>query len=233
MKSSVRFASLLACTVLSFAAIPAHAGLITTPAGLNPGDHYRLFFVTSTKTNAQSTDIADYNAFVTSVANTQTELAALGTTWAAVGSTAAVDARDNTGTNPTAETGVPIYLLSGALLASNNADLWDGTLLTFPEIFEDGTRWVSGGSPTEVWTGTNADGTTSVPLGAGQPTWGAANASLGAWMNTAAEVNIAQFAMYAISGDLTVPVPVPATGLLLIPGLLGLLVWRRRSARSP
>jgi hypothetical protein len=91
IESILRFASFLACTVLSLAAIPAHADIILSPPGLNPGDHYRLFFVTSTTTTASSTDIADYSAFVTNVANTQAQLAALGIVWMAIGSTATVD----------------------------------------------------------------------------------------------------------------------------------------------
>ena len=41
-----------------------------------------------------------------------------------VGSTAAVDARDNTGTTGT---GVPIYWLNGAKVANNYADFYDGS----------------------------------------------------------------------------------------------------------
>ena len=67
--------------------------------------------------------------FVTGVASSQAANSALGTTWRAIASTPAVDARDNTGTNP-ASTGVPIYLLDGStVIANSNADLWDGNLL--------------------------------------------------------------------------------------------------------
>ena len=41
-----------------------------------------------------------------------------------VGSTAAVDARDNT---KTTGTGVPIYWLNGAKVADNYADFYDGS----------------------------------------------------------------------------------------------------------
>jgi hypothetical protein len=63
---------------------------ITVPTGLSPGDEYRLVFVTSTTRNATSSNIADYNLFVTGVANTIPELLALGTTWSATGSTRTV-----------------------------------------------------------------------------------------------------------------------------------------------
>ena len=41
-----------------------------------------------------------------------------------VGSTAAIDARDNTGTTGT---GVPIYWLNGRKVANNYADFYDGS----------------------------------------------------------------------------------------------------------
>src|SRR5689334_807714 len=86
----------------------SHGAPITVPAGLSRGDQYRLAFVTSTVRTGRSRDIADYNAFVTSAANSVPELVALGTTWRAVVSTNAstpqlsfiTDARDNTATNP-------------------------------------------------------------------------------------------------------------------------------------
>ena len=67
----------------------------TVPPGLNPGDSYRLAFVTSTGIDATSPVIATYNSFVTAVAGTVPELVALGTTWAAIGSTTTVHAHDN------------------------------------------------------------------------------------------------------------------------------------------
>ena len=45
------------------------ASTLTIPPGLNAGDTYRLVFVTSNTTTATSTNIADYNAFVTSAAD--------------------------------------------------------------------------------------------------------------------------------------------------------------------
>ena len=89
----------------------ASAAIVTTPTDLSFGDQYRLAFVTSTTRDPTSSDIGVYNMFVTTAANTQADLVALGTTWTAIGSTFTTDARDNTGTNPSS-TGVPIYRLS-------------------------------------------------------------------------------------------------------------------------
>ena len=104
------------------APLASSAAPITVPTDLNVGDTYRLAFVTSTTTAATSTDIAFYNAFVTGVANTQAELADLLTTWSVIGSTAALDARDNTGTNPTS-TGVPIYRLDDTRITDHQTPL--------------------------------------------------------------------------------------------------------------
>ena len=150
----------------------AQAALVVVPPDLAVGDQYRLVFVTEGKRDATSTDIDDYNTFVTS----QVRLSILpGTTdtalyqalnaagidpntitWKAIGSTASVDARDNTGTNPTLSTGVPIYLIDGNRVANNNADIWDGSILTGI----DRTPQESG-VLTLVWSGTSDDGTVS------------------------------------------------------------------------
>src|SRR5262245_19190294 len=114
----------LTCLLSLLIASSASGIPITAPTGLNPGDLYRLAFVTSTTRSAYSSNIDDYNTFVTNVANTVPELASLGTTWKAIGSTATVDARDNTGTNPVPDgVGVPIFLLNDTLLAADNFDL--------------------------------------------------------------------------------------------------------------
>jgi hypothetical protein len=95
-------ATLLVCLVTWVAAGTATAIPITVPTGLNPGDEYRLAFVTSTTRDATSSDITVYNGFVTASANAVTELALLGSTWTAIASTPTADARDNTNTNPSA-----------------------------------------------------------------------------------------------------------------------------------
>jgi hypothetical protein len=103
--------------------------------------------------------MADYNTFVTTEAGLIPELAALSTTWTAIGSTTIVDARDNTGTNPTVDlTGIPIYTTTGLRVADDNADLWDGSIAN-PIFFGDGTTTVGGGFARQAYTGTNSDGT--------------------------------------------------------------------------
>ena len=200
----------MAGAALALTVTPALSAPITTPQGLSPGAQYRLAFVTSSATTAGSGTIGDYNAFVTTVANTQAALVALATTWTAIGSTSTVDARDNTGTNP-AGTGVPIFLLDGASkIADNNADLWDGTIAHALNVTEAGNT-LSGVS---AWTGTTSAGIKQSTgnaryLGNGAVIAGSTSATNGGWMLANGFDNVSPNPLYAISGLLTVPNPDP------------------------
>ena len=78
-----------------------------TPTGLAVGTKFRLLFLSSTKRDALSSDIADYNTFVQDrAAAGHADIQAYSGGFGAIGCTAAVDARDNTSTTGT---GVPIY----------------------------------------------------------------------------------------------------------------------------
>ena len=107
--------------------VPADWSLI--PTGLSTGDKFRLLFLSSTKRNASSTDIADYNTFIQiRAAAGHTDIRAYSAGFRAVGCTAAVDARDNTKTTyTTSDKGVPIYWLNGAKAADQYEDFYDGS----------------------------------------------------------------------------------------------------------
>ena len=117
---------LKAVTRYNDAHVPANWALI--PDGLGPGDSFRLLFATSTTRDATSTDIADYNTFVqTAAAAGHVAIQPYSLLFRAVGSTAAVDARDNTGTTHTAtDLGLPIYWLNGEKVADQYKDFYDG-----------------------------------------------------------------------------------------------------------
>ena len=152
----------------------AQAALMVVPTGLNPGDQYRLVFVTSGTIGGWyspiygSANINDYNNFVTNdatggTAGIDTALdVALNSagfnpntiTWKAIGSTQSVAARDNTDTNPTEFAGVPIYLIDGKKIANNYLDLWDGSI----KVPINRTPVDSLFSGLGVWTGSSADG---------------------------------------------------------------------------
>ncbi len=177
------------------------------------------------------TDIADYNTFVTGVASGVPSLAALGTTWSVIGSTAAIDARDNTLTNPTAATGVPIYDLADDRIADDNADLWDGAIQAPIQFDETGAALA-----VVVHTGTDATGVEAAGSALGMSSiaagYSAATGSL--WVTGAGGDNpFFETSFYAISGVLTV-VPEPGTLSLATMGTIALVGegLRRRRQRS-
>ncbi len=192
----------------------AQAALVVVPTGLNPGDQYRLVFVTDGTRDATSTNINDYNTFVTNEVTGSalaTQLTTAGftpsaITWKAIGSTDSVAARDNTGTNPSS-TGVPIYLIDGNRVANNNADLWDGSILTGI----DRTPQESVGF-FFVWSGTSDDGTVSAwggALGSNVATVGVAIAGVlgSGWISESGKSGSEEYRFYGISTVLTVPTP--------------------------
>lgn len=217
------------CGIALLAMIISSAKAVTVvPMGLNPGDNYRLAFVTSTTRNATSNNIADYNAFVTGVANTVPELIALGTTWTAIGSTFTVDARDNTGTNPTSSPGVPIYLLNDTKLADNNADLWNGDIDNPLEISEAGTAL-----NVLVWTGTGPTGFASLGswLGNNIARTGVSGLSNAIWINAGVPSTASLMGMYAVSAVVTV-VPVQGASWLFGSALALLGAARKRNRQA-
>ena len=129
-----------------------------TPSGLVAGDQFRLMFITHTGRKPNSTDIADYNAYVQSQANASSAQAAIkqySSGFTVVGSTADDDARDNTSTTGT---GVPIYWLNGVKVADNYADFYDGDWddETNPKNRSGNNSYPATG---RVWTGSDSDGT--------------------------------------------------------------------------
>ena len=124
------------------------------PSGVNDGDKFRLLFVTSATRAATATAIATYNTFVQTAAKGGHSAItdSCGNLFKVFGSTAAVDARDNTGTTGV---GVPIYWLNGAKLADDYADFYDGNWDSTIQKAESGATV----SNLAVWTGSNQDGT--------------------------------------------------------------------------
>ncbi len=174
--------------------------VFTVPAVGQPGDFYRLAFITRGTTTATSSNIADYNAFVTAVAHSSPELLALNSTWKAIVSTPTVHARDNTDTNFTQSQGVSIFTLDGDTLGSN-LSIWNSGLNNglhkdeFEELVED-----------VVWTGTNPDGTGAIGLELG--TLASAQAIVGhsghvdtRWISDSQRSQTAQAHLYAISTE--------------------------------
>ena len=144
-------AALLALPVHAQVTVPEDWGAI--PSAIGAGTPFRLLFVTSTGHNCSATSIATYNSFVQGRAATNSHLSSHSALFKAVGSTATVDARDNTGTTGT---GVAIYWLGGAKVADNYADFYDGSWDSYAGKDEAGG---SIGSTARMWTGSNNNGT--------------------------------------------------------------------------
>jgi len=213
---------------------------LSTPAGLNPGDHFRFLFLTAGTQAATSTDIGDYNTFVNSQAANATYEGSV-VSWKAVGSTATVNARDNVGGFGTS---VPVYLTNGTLLAgdlttvTSNKGLWSGTLFTTPTIGIVGTSVTA----SFAWTGSNKDGTgyTGRQLGTSSVQWGLPTLvipTLGPYFSLTGQPGSIAGNFYGVSSELTVPNAVPeidpnslGSVLALVMGSLGLLERRRLKA---
>jgi hypothetical protein len=218
---------LLAFGTLVLVTTSSVAAPVTLPPDLNPGEPYRLVFVTSTTRDATSSNIGNYNAFVSSVAASVPELAALGTNWRAIASTASVDARDNTNTNPNTSTGVPIYNLAGLRVADNYADLWNGTLDAAILYDESGIQ-----ASQPVWTGSESDGTAHLGgLGDGSfAAFGLSFTTNFTWMFEESQTLGTSQRFYAISGLL--PVPEPGTIAITCIAITALACGRIRTWRN-
>ena len=118
-----------------------------------------------------------------------------------LGSTADVDARDNTNTNPNTDTSVPIYWMGGAKIADDYGDLYDGSWDSETWSGRQGTT--ASGSKT-VWTGSEIEGREAVQndnsqaLGTGIVRFGGLNRS-GEPLSAASQPAGINHAYYALS----------------------------------
>ena len=191
------------------------------PSGLGPGDRFRLMFISSATRTAEATDIATYNTWVQGLAaNGHTDIQDHSSTFRVVGSTAAVDARDNTGTTGT---GVPIHWLGGDKVADDYEDFYDEDWDEEASIRdESGTTVI----PILVFTGSNHDGTkTGQPLGTNVVTEGIPNSTIanhGPLSSDTSGASTSDGHLYALSGVFEVSLiitEVPADWSLVPSGL--------------
>ena len=238
------FTTLVAVLLFAAFSVGAKASLIDAINGLNVGDKYRVLFITTSRTNATSTDIADYDAIVQIDAASGGLTSGLGLTWKALGSTTTVDARDHTASTPSADR-IYIFNTNGDLLAESYDDLWDGSLAGQYIYDQDGDThtFCSFGFAKSMcaFTGTDSSGiaTPGFQLGSGanRVTGGFAvltSYGLGSWMDVATYQNgginpAYALPLYALSAPAEVSaVPIPPALWLFGSGLLGLVGMARR-----
>lgn len=217
-----RFRLYILAAILSLTAFSSAFGqIITIPSDLEPGDEYRLVFITKDKIfTAESSDISVYDEHVASQANMSSLLAALETDWRVIGSTPSVSAKVHTDTDdsPVGTTGVPIYRLDGLRIADDYDDLWDADIQHPLYIAQDGTTL---NTCCGTWTGTQWDGygAPGYELGAGVSVVdGAPNATGSNWMQTSPYPAAASQYLYAISDVLVVPGAELNVGVDITPG---------------
>jgi hypothetical protein len=215
---------------------------ISTPSGLNPGDKFRIVFVTDGTTLATSTSISTYNTFVANDAKTQAgggQVLYDGTplSFSVIGSTSTTSAITNIG-----ETGDRVYLANGTEVAtSDDSNGWwknAPTRLTH-EIDQD----LLGTTTTQLHinTGTTGSGTTFVSFALGDTQFvqqGFTTHTDIGWIDAnTGETQIAATPMFGISQELTVPlaasVPEPSTLWIAGVGMLaGIAYGRSRKRRQ-
>ena len=192
------------------------------PTGLNIGDMYHYAFLTEGMINAESTDIANYNAFVQSEAARPGAITeTFGITWNVIGSTATVHARDN------AVVQAPVYLVNGTTkIADGFTDMWDGSIDNPLNLTQFGAV-----RNTFAFTGSTSAGLSLInnQLGTtgdvGTATTSAVN---GQWIQSLELPTIIPREFYGLSEVQTVPVPEPGSLILMSFVAIGLTGFDRR-----
>ena len=181
----------------------AYAATLNTPAGLCGGAQFRFVFETSTFSDATSTNISTYDAFVTAraVAAGLTTYGASPVTWQVIGGTSTISAISRLPTSSPS-----LYRLDGVKVATGGSDFWDGSHINPINVTELGTT-----TSDTVWTGMNADG--SIPRNASRfftlgsnvnnAVYGIATATDTTWAFFTGAPNAGLRALYAVSNILT------------------------------
>ena len=205
--------------VFAIAAIPAGAAsaspIIVTPTGLVPGGHFRVAFVTSSTTNATSSNLSTYDSFVTTEANGATYNGAV-ITWQAIMSNSTTNARDHIGL--TSSSTIPIYLVFGEKVSDGN--LWSGSLLHSIDQTITGSEILS-----TVWTDTESDGTYSSYIENEYHTVGLSSQRFTWSVGAQSSIYGTHHHLYGISEILSSPSAVPEPSAVMLADLGGLAAW--------
>jgi hypothetical protein len=208
---------------LGISSASASAATFIQPPDLNPGDLFRIIFVTSTTRDATSTNIADYDTFVNNTANANgSALQGLGLNWLSVASVTGTSAVSRLGNNAN----IPIYRPDGVRFANSLQQLWQVIYLTSLSINEQGNSQ-SG----LVWTGTTFTGGASgtKALGSARPETGSSSTSAGAqWIQFQDRSSDTLLSLYGISDPTSIATPEPASFGLILFGAAAIIGFSRR-----
>ena len=193
--------------------VPADWPLL--PSDMDPGDKFRLLFQTSTRRDATSTDIADYNDHVQKAAasnQAQGSIRQYARGVKVVGCTATVNARANTDSEAS-DLDAPIYWLNGVKIANDYADFYDNT---WQNQVDASTRQETGAPPPTVslsaWTGCLSTGLPDTTKGvfgdSGGSTALGAHADGTSPLSHSFAISTEMFPLYAMSPVFKVEVPI-------------------------
>ncbi len=236
MSSLLRFRFATIAAAVAVAASLASVGYVSAdvvlPTGLPAGSQYRLVFITADSRDATSTDIADYNAFVTQEAQQSSSPFVRSLTWTAIASTQAVAAFDNANLGAA----VAVYNTNGQMVVPGTQASPLLTIVHSSPIIWDQDGTANNDPLLSPWTGSTYAGEPTFPgypnyhfgLGTSTPIYGAAaSLALGGLNNYSASwleggagdaASSEMMPLYAISNVITVA-PEPGT-LVLVGGAL-------------
>ena len=140
-----------------------HAGSITTPTGLAPGNTFRIVFVTDGTTSTPSTNISTYNNFVAAQANNETYERLDNNVECHREHVHSGAAINNIGTY-----NVPVYLANGTLVSRSDG-YGNGGLFTGKSESTINTDLAGGALVGLVWTGSNSAGNITTGFALGDP----------------------------------------------------------------
>ncbi len=212
------------------------------PPGLSPGDTYHAVFVTGaittisgstsvpppTATEFGSAEAADWIVnFQAFVSGNNTGWNGLDLNWTALIATSAGVSTPAEAITDRVSIEGPVYNMNGDLVATSEADMFDGSLAN-PIAYDEFGALISGN--TRVWTGAAGDGTTAGSCGSGN--W--SNSSATAFQGDATSSEIfwitdgvgaacsGQARLYGLSPVLTVPAAVPEASSVLVWSVLSI-----------
>lgn len=225
MRKPIAVSLLTAFAVVAFSATQLRAQVILP--NLPAGTQYQIIFATADSTTATSSNIADYNTFVTNEANANPTLAALGVQWNDVGSTATVNANVNAPWGNDL-----VFNTRGIQVASPSHGLYSGTLLTGSSVQYN--QYGGAVGVVVAYTGSTAAGVAEPTFefggSSGKTEFGQTYNYNSVWIEDGVGFSTIARPVYALSTPITA-VPEPATftlfGSALV--LLGGVRFLRRS----